>query len=483
MGSLIEGYNYDIFISYRQKDNKYDGWVTEFVDNLKKELEATIKEDVSVYFDINPHDGLLESHEVSDSLKDKLKCLIFIPIISRTYCDPRSFAWEQEFNAFVEQASKDRLGLKIKLPGGNVALRVLPVRIYDLNKEDISLCESVIGGVLRGIEFIFRSPGVNRPLRANEDHAQDNLNKTYYRDQINKVSRSISEIIEGSKAGNERIQDGLIEPEQEKSAIQKEEFKPFVKRAFILPWKRILFGITILIVLITLALLILKYLNQGGYSGLGSEEVLDKAISFCDPLNVWPGYSGKVHLVHTRLPGEIVADETIEIDRSKGYYKCSSVYYGKIKVVKGIIDGKYFREINGKSVQGDEIDTKDIDSFRELHQEHFGLLMQLKASGLLLGDKVRITKFNSKECLALDFLCDTTRLKNNYFKNTRWTVFLDPKDFSTKGWQNQGRASIPGYSVYSGILQINGINIPMVKSYYSSVDDAFVAIDVFTFIK
>ena len=41
MASLIEGYEYDIFISYRQKDNKYDGWVTEFVDNLNRELEAT----------------------------------------------------------------------------------------------------------------------------------------------------------------------------------------------------------------------------------------------------------------------------------------------------------------------------------------------------------------------------------------------------------------------------------------------------------
>jgi hypothetical protein len=37
MASLIPGYEYDIFISYRQKDNKHDGWVTEFVDNLKGE--------------------------------------------------------------------------------------------------------------------------------------------------------------------------------------------------------------------------------------------------------------------------------------------------------------------------------------------------------------------------------------------------------------------------------------------------------------
>jgi 6-pyruvoyl-tetrahydropterin synthase len=34
MSSIIEGYNYDIFISYRQKDNKHDGWVTEFADVL-----------------------------------------------------------------------------------------------------------------------------------------------------------------------------------------------------------------------------------------------------------------------------------------------------------------------------------------------------------------------------------------------------------------------------------------------------------------
>jgi hypothetical protein len=90
MASIIPGYEYDIFISYRQKDNKGDKWVSEFVEALKTELESTFKEAISVYFDINPHDGLLETHDVDASLKDKLKCLIFIPIISRTYCDPKS---------------------------------------------------------------------------------------------------------------------------------------------------------------------------------------------------------------------------------------------------------------------------------------------------------------------------------------------------------------------------------------------------------
>ncbi|OFY62491.1 MAG: hypothetical protein A2V64_01965 [Bacteroidetes bacterium RBG_13_43_22] len=199
MPSLIHGFEYDIFISYRQKDNKHDGWVTEFVNNLKGELESTFKEEVSVYFDINPHDGLLETHDVDASLKDKLKCLVFIPIISRTYCDPKSFAWEHEFKAFIDQASKDKYGLKVKLPGGNVANRVLPVQIHDLDTEDKKLVESELGGFLRGIEFIYKEPGVNRSLMANEDHPDNNLNKTFYRNQINKVANAIKEIITAIK--------------------------------------------------------------------------------------------------------------------------------------------------------------------------------------------------------------------------------------------------------------------------------------------
>ena len=135
---------------------------------------------------------------MDESLKNKLKCLVFIPIISRTYCDPKSFAWEHEFKAFVEQASNDQLGLKIRLPNGNVANRVLPIRIYDLDNTDIRLCESVLGGVVRGIDFIYKSAGVNRPLTPS-DYPEKNLYKTFYRDQINKVANSIKENISGLK--------------------------------------------------------------------------------------------------------------------------------------------------------------------------------------------------------------------------------------------------------------------------------------------
>ncbi len=201
MPSIIPGYAYDIFISYRQKDNKGDKWVSTFVEALKTELEATFKEDVSVYFDENPHDGLQETHNVDKSLEGKLKCLVFIPVLSQTYCDPNSYAWQYEFLAFLQAVKNDRFDKDIKLRGGNVASRILPIRIHDLEPEDVKMFEKETGSVLRSLDFIFKTAsGVSRPLKVNEDHPQDNINKTYYSDQINKVGHAIKEIIQGMKA-------------------------------------------------------------------------------------------------------------------------------------------------------------------------------------------------------------------------------------------------------------------------------------------
>jgi TolB-like protein len=234
MPSIIEGYNYDIFISYRQKDNKGDRWVSKFVEVLKTELEATFKEDVSVYFDENPHDRLQETYNVNKSLEGKLKCLIFIPILSQTYCDPNSYAWQFEFLAFNKLANEDRFGRDVKLRSGNVASRILPVRIHDLEPEDIKLFEKETGSVLRSLDFVFKtSAGVNRPLKVNEDHPQDNLNKTYYSDQINKIAIAIKDILQGLKAE-------ITEPFKEKPKItdlneevKKEEKIQIPENAFI----------------------------------------------------------------------------------------------------------------------------------------------------------------------------------------------------------------------------------------------------------
>lgn len=149
------------------------------------------------------------------SLKEKLKCLVFIPIISRTYCDPKSFAWDHELKAFIDQASSDQFGLKVKLPNGNVASRVLPVRIHDLDVNDLKLCELVLGGFLRSVDFVYKETGVNRQLRARDDDVIKNPNQILYRDQINKVALALREIITS-----------IGQPEQKPEEVSKKILEP-----------------------------------------------------------------------------------------------------------------------------------------------------------------------------------------------------------------------------------------------------------------
>ncbi len=203
MPSIVSGFEYDIFISYRHNDNRSgastgsgQGWVTEFVTALQEEVAATMKAPVTIYFDKNPHDGLQQHHEVDDSLREKLKCLVFIPIVSQTYCDPKAFAWAHELAPFIQQATNDSLGLKTKVAGGNIASRVLPVKIHDIDSRDKALFEEATGSVLRSIDFIYKESGVNRPLRPNDDR-QQNEQRTDYRNQVNKVANAIKEIISG----------------------------------------------------------------------------------------------------------------------------------------------------------------------------------------------------------------------------------------------------------------------------------------------
>lgn len=226
MPSIIPGYEYDLFVSYRQNDNAR-GWVTEFVNNLREELATTLKDPVSVYFDANPHDGLLETHHVDKSLEGKLRSFIFVPIVSQTYCDPKSYAWQNELLPFNRLCQQDARGREIKLASGNVASRILPVRIHDLDTEDRTMLEAELGGAIRSVEFIFRSSGVNRPLTP-ADNPEKNQNKTYYRDQINKVANAVKELVYAIRYPD-RVVEGSGPPKGEKLAQDTTAAKPLVE--------------------------------------------------------------------------------------------------------------------------------------------------------------------------------------------------------------------------------------------------------------
>jgi hypothetical protein len=135
---------------------------------------------------------------VNKSLEGKLKCLIFIPIISQTYCDPTSFAWQNEFCAFNKLSGQDKFGRDIKLANGNVKSWILRVKIHDLDPEDRTVIECEIGECF-GLSSLFLSQQaltVHFVPRKN----MLRITSTFYRDQVNKVANAIKAIIQAAKA-------------------------------------------------------------------------------------------------------------------------------------------------------------------------------------------------------------------------------------------------------------------------------------------
>lgn len=195
--SIMPGYDYDIHVSYRYNDNKYDGWVTEFVEKLNQELSATLKDKLSIFFDKNPEDARKDLQKGASS--PNVSSLIFIPIISQTYCDTNSSVWKNEFSSFQSASKNDQIGSNIKLPNGNIASRVIPVKIHDIDNDDVKLLESELSGVLRSVDFIYREEGINRPLRPVDDEKHVTLLRPMYRNQINKLANAVKEIILGIK--------------------------------------------------------------------------------------------------------------------------------------------------------------------------------------------------------------------------------------------------------------------------------------------
>ena len=55
MPSIIPGYEYDVFISYRQKDNKGEKWVTEFVYSLRGQNSKQLRKMKLVCHQIRDH--------------------------------------------------------------------------------------------------------------------------------------------------------------------------------------------------------------------------------------------------------------------------------------------------------------------------------------------------------------------------------------------------------------------------------------------
>jgi TolB-like protein/Tfp pilus assembly protein PilF len=131
--------------------------------------------------------------------------------------------------AFNRQSKTGSFGRDLTRKNGNIVSRILPVRIHELDNSDMKLLQDELGGPVRAVNFCYRTPGVNRPLRP-EDSADGNLYKLLYRDQLNKLANTIGEIIFSLKSvgKTEKRIDDKGSPEGQFSEVKSIAVLPFV---------------------------------------------------------------------------------------------------------------------------------------------------------------------------------------------------------------------------------------------------------------
>ncbi|MFD2721400.1 hypothetical protein ACFST9_21975 [Hymenobacter monticola] len=212
MASLIPGFEYDIFISYRHNDEE---WMAEFMPKLQRELITNIGKPLSIFYDRSLSGGLSDTHEVRASLDHRVaSSVILMPLISATYCETDMYSWKHEFLPFLEQAKRSPLGLKLNLPGGGQVSRVLPLRTYELEDEQSQLLYQTLEGFLRSIDFVYIAQDVIRPLQVrDDDSAFPTANKLLYRNQLNKVARSVKDLMGAAKLAVSKVAPAVAAPE------------------------------------------------------------------------------------------------------------------------------------------------------------------------------------------------------------------------------------------------------------------------------
>lgn len=211
-----------------------------------------------------------------------------------------------------------------------------------------------------------------------------------------------------------------------------------------------------------------------------STEVINKAIAFYDPQQKWADYSGKVKLITVFPNGNSSGGEIIDIQTKGNSYHCTGI---SSKIIKGIKNGECFREVDGNKSPGEDLikkyglDDETIRQYKDWHYSHFGILMELKASGLVLEDKIENVKFQGNDCLALKFTYNAAKIKNESYKDSNWTFYIDPINSSILGFKEVGMMN--RFVVFSGIFTVNGLKLPLCRTYFNNADNSFVMVDVF----
>lgn len=223
---------------------------------------------------------------------------------------------------------------------------------------------------------------------------------------------------------------------------------------------------------------------QEPFSPLSAEQILRMVIQRYDPDQRWDSYRGEIHLSTIRPKGGS-SEEDIVLDNRRSFYQ--STLFSNGDIIERKIDGAEISfTVNGRSELTEAEQTayglsrESLQQICQHHRVHFGLPMYLRKMGIELAPEATKGRFNDVECWVLTFRGDPKEKAGSYFKYPiRLYINSDNYDMVGMMYDNQGGDFPAAYVIFSDEIEVGGIRIPKIKTYYLAKDDTYWFTDVF----
>ena len=213
---------------------------------------------------------------------------------------------------------------------------------------------------------------------------------------------------------------------------------------------------------------------------LSPSELLNKAIAFHDPNNLWGAFQGKLFITMSYPDGKERLSE-IEIDIPKEHFEITSTTEGTI--IKQILDKEdCVLTLNGStSISEEDLKTYRLSCERAKVMKNYylylyGLPMKLKDEGTRLEPLVQTKTFKGKDYLVLKVTYDES------VGDDVWYFYFDPASYAMEVYQffhdeskNDGE-----YILLSGLENVGTIKMPKIRKWFYNKDDTHLGTDTLT---
>ncbi|NNE33569.1 MAG: hypothetical protein HKN40_14525 [Winogradskyella sp.] len=214
---------------------------------------------------------------------------------------------------------------------------------------------------------------------------------------------------------------------------------------------------------------------------LTAAQLLDNAINYHDPNNLWSAFNDEFTVVMT-TPNSPKRTSIVNIDLNSGYFSVAATR-DSTTTTYTIDKEKCSMYYNGKLLDSIKAKEKNMSCdratlYKNYYTYLYGLPMKLKDPGTNLDEKVVNKTFMGKDYLTLRVTYDEGVGSDVwYFYFNPNTYAMDVYQFFKTDENGKEKPDTGEYILLSGETQINGIKVPKVRAWYYNKDDKYLGTD------